>query len=102
MKNIDSNAFHNPAKKEVLEDVLHRLKVQLEECDSMFIVAEANRMSDALYIDNKEWIALDEAESNCLMKHERIKDNRDEDYAEEVKRLHSQFANNIDNVSTPI
>lgn len=99
MKIIDNNAFRDQEK---IEDVLHRLEVQLEECDSMFKVAQANRMSDALFIDNKEWIALDEAESNCLLKHERIKDNRDEDYAKEAKRLRSQYINKTDNWSTPI
>lgn len=99
MKIIDNNAFHDQEK---IEDVLHRLEVQLEECDSMFKAAQANRMSDALFIDNKEWIALNEAESDCLKQRERNKVNRDENYAKEVKRLHSQFNNNIDNGSTTI
>lgn len=99
---IDNSSFRNHKKIEVLENVLHRLEEQLEEYDSMFNTAEANRMTDSLYIGNKEWIALNEAESDCLKQRERNKVNRDENYAKEVKRLNSQFNNNIDNGSTTI
>lgn len=96
MKNSEDDYSHVPKQREELEQVLHKLEIQLEELDEMFKTAENNKATTALYTDNNEWISLEERELNLLRNRDSKKEERNEDYSKETKRLFSQPMYNTD------